>query len=152
MIRHRRSESGLFLMELLLNLMLFCLLCGGGLLFFIKSYNLTEHTTTLHQAVSITSSLSAIYESSDGSLEGIGKEYKRPVIDGVSLCIYFDEDYQPCIMEASKYYVLVHLTEETKDAPLRKVLITFYDDKDNEIYSLITCNYTPFTPGKEVTK
>ena len=150
MRRYSHSKSGLFLMELLLNLLLFCILCGCGLLFFIKSYNLTQDTTTLHQAVRITSSVAAIYESGDGSLTNIGRQYERPVIGEDSICIYFDETYEPCIKEAAQYYLLAHLVENLDEslsaAGLCKLDIRFYDMEDREIYSIIACNHNPSTP------
>ena len=94
MRRYQRSKSGLFLMELLLNLLLFSALCGCGLLFFVKSYHLTQDTTTLHQAVRISTSMAAVYESGDGTLESLSKVFQRPAVEG-SICIYYDENYAP---------------------------------------------------------
>ena len=50
MIRYERTKSSMFLMEILINILLFSLLCICSLQFFIKALNLTENTTTLQGA------------------------------------------------------------------------------------------------------
>lgn len=141
MSHYRHSKSSLFLMELLIDLLFFCALCGCGLLFFVKSYNLTQDTTSLHQAVRITSSVASIYESGDGSFTSLCKEYEHADLDGHCLFIYFDEEYLPCSKEEAVYIV----TSEQEHTSPGKIRIDFYDKKNNPCYSIRACNYTPFT-------
>lgn len=149
MSRYEYSKSGLFLMELLINLLLFCILCGCGLMFFVKSNNMTKDTTTLHNAVRITTSLASIYESGDGSLTPLFEEYTDSLLNDDTLYIYYDEKYQPCERDTSVYHVFIRKV----DAAFSKISIEFYDEKGNMAYSISTCNYTPSTPNKitEVT-
>lgn len=150
MSRYHHSKSGLFLMELLFNLLLFCVLCGCGLMFFIKSNNLNDSTTSLHHAVSITSSIASIYESGDGSTASICNIYKNCDTDDDCIYIYFDKEYQPCSKEYSKYYAVVRKVDTTLD----KVDICFYNSKDSMLYSIRACHFTPSTLDnhKEVTR
>lgn len=143
MSRYEHSKSGLFLMELLINLLLFCILCGCGLMFFVKSNSMTKSTTTLHNAVRITTSLASIYESGDGSLAPLYEAYNCSVLDGDSLYIYFDEKFQPCERDTSVYCVSIQSIE----AGYSKVNIEFYDEKGSLTYSISSCNYMPFTPN-----
>ncbi len=151
-MRHiERSKSGLFLMELLINLLLFCILCGCGLMFFIKSNNMTRNTTDLHQAVRITSSIASIYEVSDGKLDTIQDIYTQGTRLENILILYFDENYAPCNKTEASYEVRVQkLPADTNT--LEKVQITFYDEGDMPFYTIDACHFSPSTleSAKEV--
>lgn len=150
MSRKSHSKSGLFLMELLINLLLFCLLCGCGLMFFIKSYNLSNDATALHQAVSITASVASVYETGDGSLDSISAIYTNADMEGKYLCIYLDEDFLPCTKEETAYYVMA----QQPDSMASKILIEFYNSNGEVLYTIPACNYTATTLGaaKEVAQ
>ena len=149
MRQRERNKSSLFLMELVINLLLFCILCGCGLMFFIKSTNLTRSTTDLHQAVRITTSIASAFEAGDGGLEDL--ELIHPVcdfgdIDDPNLkpseaLLWYNEDYQPCTMEHGYYKVTVDLTEGT----VHKATIVFYNEKGEAIYSIDAFHYSPHT-------
>ena len=148
MNRKTHSKSGLFLMELLMNLLLFCLLCGCGLLFFIKSHNLTNDATALHQAVSITTSVAGVYETGDGSLDSIQKLYTNADPNGKYLYLYLDENYLPCSKDQMAYYVII----SQADHMVEKIQIEFCRSNGEVLYSICACNLTATTLGtaKEV--
>lgn len=141
MSRYLHSKSALFLMELILNLLLFCALCGFGLLFFIKSHNLSNATTLLQQAVSITSSVASIYESGDGSFTSLCHTFPTAKSENNFLYIYLDEDWNPCRETDSVYRVLCEKLNSTPD----KIRIDFYDSKGAVSYSIRACHHTPPT-------
>jgi hypothetical protein len=143
MSRQNYSKSGLFLLELLINLLLFSLLCGYGLMFFTKSNNLTQDTTTLHQAVRITSSIASIYESGDGSYAPLCAEYEHAVLEDDVLYIYFDANFQPCDSSDYVYYTFI----ENLKTPLNKIRISFYDIDGNLSHAIVACYYAPSTLG-----
>ena len=146
----RQSGSGLFLMELLINLLLFCLLCGCALLFFTKSHHLSEDATMLNKAVQITSSLAGIYETDKDGLEGITTAYPQSYADGDSITLYLDSQYQPC--EKAHSYCYINVTHA--DSITNSVDICFYDPESLPLYSIRACKYIPATPQalKEVVK
>ena len=148
MKRYRHSKSGLFILELLINLLLFCFLCGCGLKFFIKSNTLTQDSVTLHNAVRITSSIAAIYESGDGSLNAILDEYTNGILGDQTLTIYFDKNFSPCDQNSAIYSASA--TGINSDIP--KIDIVFYNQNQEAVYSIRACNYTPATldTAKEV--
>lgn len=141
MSRYLHSKSALFLMELLFNLLLFCVLCGCGLLFFLKSHNLSKDTTLLHHAVSITTSVASIYESGDGSFSSLCNAYESAESESNLLYIYLDEEFNPCSKTDSIYYVLCENLNSTPD----KIRIDFYNSKGTVAYSIRACNHTPST-------
>lgn len=148
MSRNHHSKSGLFLMELLINLLLFCLLCGCGLMFFIRSFNLTNDATALHQAVGITSSVAGIYETGDGTFAPLLDVYTDAAQEDKYLCIYLNEDFNPCTKAETAYYIMVEQPDPTAD----KILIDFYNSSGEVLYTISACHYTPATLGvaKEV--
>ena len=148
MSRKTHSKSGLFLMELLINLLLFCLLCGCGLLFFIKSHNLTNDATALHHAVSTTSSVASLYETGDGSFAPLLDIYTEADQEDKYLCIYLNENFSPCTKEDTAYYIMV----EQPDSAVDKIHINFYNSNGEVLYNISTRHYTPTTLGdaKEV--
>ncbi len=134
-----RNKSSLFLMELVINLLLFCILCGCGLMFFIKSTNLTRSTTDLHQAVRITTSIASAFEAGDGTLNSLQSvhpacDYKNKDVTDVNAIetnmpeaiLYYNEDFKPCSMTHGYYKVTVDLTE----GPVNKATIVFYNEKE----------------------
>ena len=141
MKHYERTKSGLFLMELLLNLLLFCVLCCCGLMFFIKSNHMMQSTTDLHNATRITCSIAGIYESGDGSLSSIREIYTHGAETDDGFCIYFDENYNPCTDAHKTYEVVVQKTNTS----LNKISIAFYNAKHELIYAIDTLCYTPST-------
>ena len=137
----QRSKSSLFLMELLINLLLFCVLCGCGLMFYIKSNNMTQKTTDLHNAVRITTSIAGIYESGDGSFNSLCEIYDECNTTEDSMSIYFDSSYMPCASETSVYEVVIQKT----DSSIGKITIQFYNEKQEIIYSIDAFHYSPST-------
>ena len=142
MIRYERSKSSMFLLEILINILLFSILCVCSLQFFIKSLNLTEDTTTLHHAVTACNNAAAIYESGDGTIEYIGTAYPYSIHTENQLIIYLDDNYEECQREAHSYSVLISSCD--KDIP--SVEITFHDADGENYYSIIAYCYQPLTP------
>ena len=123
-------------------LIYFCILCAYGLMFFIKSSNLTSQTTTLHQAAKITSSVANIYESRNGSLDAILEEYVTGNETENGIILYFDESYVPCTEADASY--LCRITQQ--DTALSKIQVDFCDAEATALYSIEASCYTPLTP------
>lgn len=141
MSRQHHSKSSLFLMELLINLLLFCFLCGCGLMFYIKSDSLADNTTFLQNAAVITSSVANIYEQSDGSFSSLCKMYPLATTEGNSIYIYFDEFYHPCEKEFAASYIIAEIISSKPDT----LQIEFYNPKYLFSYSIRACHFSPST-------
>ena len=143
MMRYQRTKSSMFLMEIIINLLLFCVLCVCSLQFFVKSYRLTEHTTTLHHAVTACSNVASIYESGNGTTDIIFDTYPYAIHANQQILIYLDKDYNECDYEHGMYYILV----EQEESDLNKIEIRFYKIDEEACYSITACNYQPLTPA-----
>ncbi len=148
-MRYKRTRSSMFLMEIIINLLLFSILCVCSLQFFIKAYNLTENTTTLHHAVTACSNVASVYESGNGKTDIIYDTYPYAIYVNDQLLIFYDENYNECDREHGTYYILI----EKVDTLTNKISIRFYNKDGESCYSINACNYQPLTPStmEEVT-
>ena len=143
MIRYERSKSSMFLLEILINILLFSFLCVCSLQFFIKSYQLTENTTSLHQAVTACNNVASVFQTGDGSTAIIEKTFRTTVVGQGELFIYLDENYQECDSQYVAYYMTV--TERISTIP--SITITFYKNGEDATYSIDVYHYKPLTPA-----
>ena len=144
MSRYQSSKSSLFLLEIIIDLFIFAFLCAYGLLFFVKSSNLTTQTTSLHEAARITSCVANIYEGSDGSLDAILAEYSHGEKTAHGIVLYFDENYVSCSKDTYSYLCVVTRQETS----LSKIQIEFCDTDSTSLYTIEVSHYTPLTPQK----
>lgn len=138
---YERSKSSMFLLEILINILLFSILCVCSLQFFIKALNLTEDTTTLHHAVSACNNVAALYEVGNGTTDDIEIAYPYSIQAADQVIIYLDENYEECQRESYKYSILVNKC----DSDIPCVEIIFHDDEET-YYSIKAYCYQPLTP------
>ena len=89
-MKHTHSKNSLFLMEIILNLLLFSVLLVVGLQFFIHAHTRTEETTQLHQAVSSCASVAAVFERGDGTLNDLLETYRYSINLDDKIIIYLN--------------------------------------------------------------
>lgn len=149
MIRYQRTKSSMFLMEIIINVLLFSILCVCSLQFFVKANQLTEKTTTLHHAVTACSNVASVYESGTGDIDIIYDTYPYSIYIDNKLVIFYDENYTECDREHAVYYILIEKTDSLVD----KIHISFYQNDSESCYTVEACNYQPLTPAtmEEVT-
>lgn len=142
MIRYERSKSSMFLLEILINILLFSVLCVCSLQFFIKSYQLTESTTTLHHAVTACNNVAAVYKTGDGSTDIIKQTFPNSITGDGQIYIYYDENYQECDSQNVIYYITIEKLKYHSPC----VRITFYKNGEEATYSIDAYHYIPITP------
>jgi hypothetical protein len=140
------SSNSIFLMEIILNVLLFCVMLVIGLQFFIQAHDLTEKTKELHRAVASCESVASLFQNGDGSLEGLSDEINYSTAHNGWIRINLDDNFVFCKKEDKAYYITAKLYSGGEDA-LSTLKITCYNDKDEEIYSLSACRYS----AKEVS-
>lgn len=113
MNKYRHSKSGLFLMELIINILFFSILITLCLQIFAKAHRLSVDTQRLHQAVTICSSIAQICQSADED-EAHGlllSQYPDATPDSGCTTIYFDDNFLPCSKDLSVYEAAVVLQD-----------------------------------------
>lgn len=136
------SKSSMFLLEILINILLFSVLCVCSLQFFIKSYQVTENTTTLHHAVTACNNVAAVYQANEGSIKAIQQTFPKSITENGEIYIYLDENYQECDSQNVAFYLTV--TEQFSTIP--SVRISFYKNGLDASYSIDVYHYKPLTP------
>ncbi len=148
----KTSKSSIFLLEIIINILLFSILLCISMNFFMKSHRLTKETTYLYQAVTACSNVANVYETGDGSLESILNEYPYSVNMDYQVIIYLDESLNECTSQDAFFCLTVALLPEDESCIRRnQANIICYQGEDT-IYSIIVSQYTPLTPSiaKEV--
>jgi hypothetical protein len=147
------SSNSLFLMEIILNILLFCAMLVIGLQFFIRAHDLTAQTKELHQAVTGCESVASLFQNGDGTLEGLSDDISYSTQHNGWIRIYLDQNFNFCKKEDSSYYITAKLYSGGEDS-LSKLRITCYNEDSKELYTLTVCRYSPLihsTVAKEVS-
>ena len=146
MQKYSKSRSSLFLLELILNILLFTVLVVIGLNFFVKAHKLTIKTTDLHHAVTECNNIASLYESGDGSLNLISSQYSDIVISDTQALIYFNKDFVECTSSDAMYTLSIAITNQTAQTSEGEIL---FSKDDDVIYKLDVYNYRQLTPASQ---
>ncbi len=134
-------NSRIFLIELIIDILLFAILCGCSLMIFSKSTDLSTDSTTLQQSVTICSNIAAIYQRGEQDFDSLEKHYPESLQSEDGLVIFFNDKYQICSSGDETYTVLVQIVSDNYD----KVIVTFFDENGDKIYQIPVCRYVPGT-------
>jgi hypothetical protein len=155
-MKHVHSSTSIFLMEIILNILLFCVLLVVGLQFFLQTHKLTTQTRELHQAVTSCENIAALFQNGDGSLDALTADCTYSIRRVSEVDIYLDDTFTFCQRQDASYYVTA-VSASDKDSALSKLQITCYTMEKQELYTLTACRYTPLenaragTPEQGVT-
>ena len=101
MNRYKHSKTSLFLMEIMIDILFFCILVTICLQLFFKAHNLSESTTILHRAVTACTSIAEIYQSDSNGKQLILHIYPDARELDQNITIYYDEGFSSCPEERS---------------------------------------------------
>lgn len=139
-MKHTHSKNSLFLMEILLNILLFSVLLVVSLQFFSRTHKLTKETAQLHQAVSSCTNVASIFSSGDGTTADILAVYPYSVKLNDNVMIYLDKNFNDCKKKQAQYYITAKLSDDSTDQ-FSKLIIQCRTMDRNLIYELSTCHY-----------
>lgn len=147
---YNHSRGSIFLLELIINILLFSLLLVVGLKFIIKAHSLTVQTAELHNSVTICTSAATLFENGNGSLDIYDTEFSNPFYQDNTVTIFYDSDYKECQKENALYFLVVRLEANTDNPRLATANISM-SSKEHSIYEISAINYLQLTPSdKEV--
>jgi hypothetical protein len=137
------SSNSIFLMEIILNILLFSVLLVIGLQFFMQAHLQTQQTQALHQAVTSCESVAALFQSGDGTLEGLAADCAYSTVQNNEVNIYLDGSFAFCPKQDAAYSMTAALSSG-ENSGLSKLTVTcFTQTGGQELYSLTACRYTP---------
>lgn len=141
------SRSGLLLMEIIIAILFFSLASAICLQLFVKAHNLGQDTRELDMAVRQASSAADVLSQSGRPLEMLEELYPDADIGDPQSYIYFDQSFQPCGSEGSRY--TLDISAASNDGQTSVYTIAVCDNETgSEIYGLEVMAYRPFAPGK----
>ena len=139
-MKNKHAKSSIFLMEIILNILLFSVLVVIGLQFFMRTHSLTRQTSELHQAVTSCESVAAVFENGDGTLDALTESYHFSVDLDNRVLIYLDENFSECRKEEAHYYITVSLADVSTPA-LTKATLACCNRSGEMLYTLTACHY-----------
>lgn len=139
-MKRTHSKNSIFMMEIILNVLLFCFFLVVGLQFFIRTHTITKETKELHQAVTSCENAASVFESGDGTLSPLLDTYRYRVNLGNQVLIYLDSDFNECRKKHAAYYITANITPDSNDT-LSKVAFTCYTISATPLYTLTACHY-----------
>lgn len=134
------SKNSLFLMEIILNILLFSVLLVVSLQFFGRTHTLTRTTSQLHQAVSSCSDVAAIFESGDGTTNEILAVYPYSVNLDNKVIVYLDKNFNDCKKGQAQYYITAKLSRDSNEQ-FSKLTIRCRTMDKKLLYELNACHY-----------
>lgn len=144
MNQSNHSKSGLFLMEIMLNILFFSVLVTFCLQLFFKAYTISESTSVLHRAVSTCTSLAEIYQSDSNGKELLLHVYPDAIHLNNTILLYYDENFTNCSESEAAYRTLITFTDDE----LGTAKISFLQVNNSDIiYTLEVAGYKPGTPS-----
>ena len=145
MNKYRPIKSSIFLLEIMLNILLFAILATICIQLFFKARILSKNAALLDHAAATCTSIAEVYQSDPDSKELILTFYPDAIELNETILFYFDENHLSCTEEDSSYravleYDRIHHTAE----------ISFYPkDGTSLIYALEVSSYMPQTLGEQ---
>ncbi len=139
-MKRTHSKNSIFLMEIILNVLLFCFFLVIGLQFFLRTHTITKETQELHQAVTSCENAASAFESGDGTLSPLLDTYRYRVNLGNQVLIYLNSDFNECKKSQASYYIRANYTPDSNDT-LSKAEFTCYTISEAQLYTLTACNY-----------
>ncbi len=140
MNQHTHSRTGLFFIELMLNILFFSVLIALCLQFFFKAHTLSCSTTALYRASDTCASIAEVYQTGTNGKESLLHIYPDAILLNETLLIFFDESFNSCPEIESTYRALVSFSNDAYDT----IEITFSDNSSSsELYQLKVSGYHP---------
>ena len=142
-MKQTHSKNSLFLMEILLNILLFSVLLVVGLQFFGKTHTLTQKTQQLHAAVTSCSNVASIFESGDGTAADILSVYPYSVNLDNKVIVYLDKNFNDCKKGQARYYITAKLNKSGNDQLATLTIRCRTIEQKELLYELKASYYTP---------
>lgn len=144
------SKSSLFLMELIMSILFFCLAAAVCVQMFVKSHTLSETSLTLNHSIVWAESLSDAFYACEGNLEAMSEIFDVPVFDrdAQTIALCYDRDFNPVSSKDEATYVAEAVLIEEESSKLMLLDIQCIDlERESKIYTLSVKYY----PQKEIS-
>lgn len=142
MKRKQVKRSSIFLLELMIAIMFFCLSSGVCIRLFVKSHTVSQDTQNLNMALSQVSAVAEVFRSGMDMQEFLEREYLEYEgnEEDLEFFIYYDKDWQECRKEEAEFYLSIQISEDGQESTGSFSMKNM--DKKEEIYGVSLEKYT----------
>lgn len=133
------KRSNLFLMEMILAILFFSLASAVCMQLFVKARTLSQKTSQQNHAMSIAKSAASVFEAGDGTLDNLLSEYPNSMSDGTELTIYFDENWDLCSSNDSRYRMTIQPDQQEDGLTLADIHVE--DSRQTELFEMTASCY-----------
>lgn len=134
MYRQPAKRSSLFLLELILAILCFCLTAAVCVRLFVTSYTTAQASADLSHAVHQAGSVAEILRSDEDVKDCLQKLYPDGEADESSFFIYYDRDWSCCDRTTAAY--ILEVDWSTESSMRRGNIRVFAVNQDSSIYTL----------------
>lgn len=107
-------RSSLFLLELMIAILFFCLCTGYCVKMFVKAHEVSVHSEDLTRSVRKCSNLAEVFRNSADHEAAFSNEFPSgDWIDASTFQVCYDEDWLPCDAASAFYTIQAVLSQDT---------------------------------------
>lgn len=140
MNRKPAKRSSLFLMELIIAILFFCLSSAVCVRFFVKSHLIEKETEALNHAVNYASSVAEIIRSSDDLPAGLKDQFPDGSFrNEESFLIFFDSEWKTCHEDDARWLLVLDYGQ-TSDFLSGEITVSSAEDTE-AIYTMEVKKY-----------
>lgn len=137
MVKHKRSGSSLFLMEMIISIFIF-IICGAICIkLFVNAHMINENTKALNHAVVQTESAAELYRNYNGDFEEVKNYYPYGQDSDQAFVVFYDENYEECQEENAVYKMqLINRKNIINNFEMKELLAVFIDKQGKAVFEL----------------
>lgn len=131
MIEGQARRSGVFLLELMISILFFCIAAAVGLQIFVKAHCISEDAGNMNMAVHKVAASAEVFRSGTEMEDYLRGEYTYYKKEENSFFVFFDTDWENC-KEKDAEYTLGITTEEEKQRMVGHFAVRQKDEEEEK--------------------
>lgn len=142
MNRKQAKRSSIFLLELMIAILFFCLASAVCIRLFVKSHTISLETQNLNMALNQVSSVAEVFRSGTDMKEFLEREFPdyEEKSENLLFLVYYNEDWEPCGEKEASFCLSIEFLESGTETTGRFSMKNI--DTDAEIYAVSLEKFT----------
>ncbi len=142
------SHSSVFLLELMINIVLFSIVITVCLRIYLLGYKKSQETTQLTHAIVLVQDVCDCFQSCYGDSEKMLSYFPNGILQSTDMTLYYDQDFQKSSDLQDVYEIRISFTS---DHSLNTANIRFVNvATEAEIYHITTTVHIPYHSDSEI--
>ena len=125
MIEGQARRSGVFLLELMISILFFCIAAAVGLQLFVKSHCISEDAGNMNMAVHKAAAAAEVFRSGTDMEDYLKEEYSYYEKEDNTFLVSFAADWENCKTKDAEYTLWITLGE-AKQRMVVGIIAQFY--------------------------